>query len=485
MVSTTRSRNLVPKHSTPSKDKPAEEEPVIHDNVKITQDDENFDTENVNSDDIDTAINANPTSFRECTDEVFAKSVNQQHYLANPHLPNPNITKAEHVAKQAEMFDNEGSDEDKQPEGPEPAVKETLPPAGPPTPVPKPTIAPTDTASSNLQNKLDSWLFFYHQPCIEIKPKGNCQIAKALTVRTFDEQETQAKEFFNFLSQHQADLEILNAETTTYTFLMHVPGTRSLKVCYGMGSGVSYGGLRGSTINDKALALSGDYQEGTKYPSILTFPIYDMSNPDTVKSPTYKQLFELNLSFGARKPSASKLTFFKSTDLTETAKLHHLAPIPAFLVADHIDENIDVFTIIDRLLCIQQTHLSFTDTKCELVYKHALNYCLNALVSRNKKEPTVTFPVTHFMDNSNSDANAWKLQRLKQQFPLIFDTSTQATAPAKPAATPSPPLPTVQHTKPSNEDETTRLLKLYHKSTKTTTTNRYKRRNRGQVLGTV
>ena len=185
MVSTTRSRNLVPKHSTPPKDKPAEEEPVINDGVKITQDDENFDIENVNSEEVNTAIKENPTSFRECTDTVFAKSVNQQHFLANPHLPNPNITKVEHVAKQAEVFDNEGSDEDKQTDDPEQSIKEKLPPAGPPTPVPKPTVEPTDTASSLLQTKLDSWLFFYHQPCIEIKPKGNCKIANALIGNTF------------------------------------------------------------------------------------------------------------------------------------------------------------------------------------------------------------------------------------------------------------------------------------------------------------
>ena len=54
-----------------------------------------------------------------------------------------------------------------------------------------------------------------------------------------------------------------------------------------VGSGVSFGGLKGSTINDKALVLSGDYQAGVRYPTVLTFPIDDIVSPIKVKTPTY------------------------------------------------------------------------------------------------------------------------------------------------------------------------------------------------------
>ena len=116
MVSTTRSRkaNSASVNPTAPKNKPAEEEPqVLFTSVKITQDDElvfenvtEFDedskkinehyrkteTQQLTQDkEIALAIAANPTSFPESTDEVFARSVNQQHYLANPHLPNPHL----------------------------------------------------------------------------------------------------------------------------------------------------------------------------------------------------------------------------------------------------------------------------------------------------------------------------------------------------------------------------------------------------------
>ena len=87
--------------------------PVSNDPVQITQDDVDFNTKNVDDTEDDTAIEAiikaNPTAFRECVDEDYAKSVNNQHYLANPHLPNPNTTKAEHVAKLKEVCKQEAA----------------------------------------------------------------------------------------------------------------------------------------------------------------------------------------------------------------------------------------------------------------------------------------------------------------------------------------------------------------------------------------
>ena len=87
-----------------------------------------------------------------------------------------------------------------------------------------------------------------------------------------------------------------------------------------------------------------------------------------------------------------------------------------------------------------------------------LNYCLNTLVSRTKKEPTVTFPPIHFMgDKNDMDANTWKNQHLNQQFPQVF---TKATITVKNTTTPSAnPSMLQQATKSPKEDKTTRLLK--------------------------
>lgn len=68
---------------------------------------------------------------------------------------------------------------------------------------------------------------------------------------------------------------------------------------------------------------------------------------------------------------------------------------------------------IDRLQGLQQ-HLEFATTNCQLVYKHALNYCVNALVNCTKKDISVTFPINHFMGDIDDDTNAWKQQHLHQ-----------------------------------------------------------------------
>ena len=475
---------MVPKSSTPSKDKPAEEEPPVSNNpVQITQDDVNFNTKNVEDTEDDTAIEAiikaNPTTFCEFVDEDYAKSVSNQHFLANPHLPNPNTTKAEHVAKLTEVREQEAATGTTTPAKVTAKLlnKVKLPPASD-KPVPKPmtvdTLDPiiidTETLALNaLKGKLDAWTFNYHSPTVTIETAGKvCPIAEELTSPSIEVQEKNCKEFFEFISQHSTDVGILNTETTPYTFLVHIPGTRRLKVCYGMGSGVSFGGLKGSTINDKALALSGDYQAGVRYPTVLTFPIDSIVSPLKVKTPTYNDLFNINRTYGANKPPDTRVTFFKSGDLVEMVKLHHIAPIPAFLIKDHIDKSIDALVIIDRLQCIQQLNPNYTTTKCRLVYRHALNYCMNVLVNRTKKEITNTFSLQHFMGDNDEDAHTWKQQRLQQQFPTIFDTNqgvrtpeiTQPNPATKPAATPqkSEAKPSIEDPK---DDETTRLLKLY------------------------
>ena len=88
---------------------------------------------------------------------------------------------------------------------------------------------------------------------------------------------------------------------------------------------MSFRGLRGSSVNDKVFTLSSDYNLGVRYPTVLTFPMEDITSPDTVKSPIYNDLFQLrNLSFAGNKKPESKLTLFKSSELTETVKLHYL-----------------------------------------------------------------------------------------------------------------------------------------------------------------
>jgi hypothetical protein len=159
---------------TSSKNKPAEEEPqVMSDSVKITQDDEII-IKNVTTMDKDSKK----------LNEHYQKTVNQQHFLSNPHLINPRTTEVEHIAKLQEVRVDDKA-------APATRDKVKLPLAGSGTPVPKPAIAlepvpkgpATATTSTNIdandpvvklfKTNLDaSWKFCHHHPTDSISSTG-------------------------------------------------------------------------------------------------------------------------------------------------------------------------------------------------------------------------------------------------------------------------------------------------------------------------
>jgi hypothetical protein len=332
-----------------------------------------------------------------------------------------------------------------------PATASSAAPASVP-PVPA-TPVKLSAAEIKLQKALDNWIFNYHDPTSPIDPALlQAPIATALGTLSTTEQETKCKAFYDFLCANWTDLSILNADTTSYVFAVHIPGTRMLKICYGLGSGVSFGGLGGSTINNYALAMSGDHQPGIKFPSVMTFPLNDISDQITIQNPGIYDLFDLNQKLGTQKQQMSKLTFFPSKLATRPRQVLPIAPIPIYMVHDCIDNNMDVLLLLDRLQAVQQHDLEFFRTNCPSVYKHAIRYCVNALVTTTKKTTSVGFPLAWYTgQHVDQDAERWKKQRLEQQFPTIFGP----TPPPSATSVPTNALPTTT----PQDDEQAKLLK--------------------------
>ena len=341
------------------------------------------------------------------------------------------------------------------------AIAKVPPTAAPPStatavqaaPVVPQTPAQLSAAEIKLQLALDNWIFNYHDPTSPIDPALlQAPIAAALGTPSTTEQETKCKAFYDFLTANWTDLSILNADTTSYVFAVHIPGTRMLKICYGLGSGVSFGGLGGSTINNYALAISGDHQPGIKFPSVMTFPLNDICDQITIQNPGTYDLFDLNQKLGTQKQPLSKLTFFPSKLATRPRQVLPIAPIPIYMVHDFIDNNMDVMLLIDRLQAVQQHDLEFFKTKCPNVYKHATRYCVNALVTTTKKTNTVGFPLAWYTgQHVDQDAERWKKHRLEQHFPTIF-------GPAAPPPTATSVTTTTLQSTTKQDDEQAKLL---------------------------
>ena len=85
-------------------------------------------------------------------------------------------------------------------------------------------------------------------------------------------QRSQAVALLTFLRDTNSTLLQLNADTTPYTFLVHVPGTSNVQLCYGLGVGASGIGYT-SPLDGYFLTLTGDGGKHKGTPSILQFPI--------------------------------------------------------------------------------------------------------------------------------------------------------------------------------------------------------------------
>ena len=144
------------------------------------------------------------------------------------------------------------------------------------------TTAPTTAAAAQaqilsaanvqqLQQALNNWTFNYYDPTKVLDVNATkAPIAKLLGTPPITTQEDNCQ---LFLGANYTDVTILNADKTCYTFVVHIPGTRMLKVSYRLGSGALFGGLGGSSINSYALTLTGEHNPGVKFPSVITFSL--------------------------------------------------------------------------------------------------------------------------------------------------------------------------------------------------------------------
>ena len=81
----------------------------------------------------------------------------------------------------------------------------------------------------------------------------------------------------------------LQFEDNLITFLTAVPGTtRKVRVVYGLGTGIGLTGIKRNKLEKQILALSGEFEEGIAYPTVLQYPETAL-NPTKQKAPFFKK----------------------------------------------------------------------------------------------------------------------------------------------------------------------------------------------------
>jgi hypothetical protein len=270
----------------------------------------------------------------------------------------------------------------------------------------------TNTNNNNDDDTIEEVQFDEEMPP---KPQG-----KLATI--FTNTETQAaletcEEMAQFLYEDNIDNKIqkLNFDTDLIPFLVAVPNSvRKVRLVFGLGNGTGLTGIHPNELENKILALSGEYEEGVTYPSILQFP-------DTALTPIKLNVPSFNEFIQELNANNNRPHWFKYDKLNTEATLPMMVPFPAVYISDGFNGDLDAAVVFQRLNSIKVEHQEILKTAV-----HVLRSFLVATVVRYKKtDPTIFAPITTFMTSSSPLLNKWKKLKMNSLFPTLALTTQQ------------------------------------------------------------
>ena len=211
-------------------------------------------------------------------------------------------------------------------------------------------------------------------------------------------------------------------------YIAAVPGsTRKVRLIYGLGTSIGLTGIHDNDLEDKILALTGEFEEHVSYPTVLQFPATALT-PIKIKTPSFDD-FNAELAKGNNNPK-----WFKYADLTNEATIPMLVPIPAIYVSDGFDGDIDAADLFERLNAIQAPKQIQLERSLHLIR----TFLTAVVVKYNQRDPTIIPPASTFMAQPSPLLNKWKKQRMQALFPSLMETNTPTTSQQIIAQPPTP-----------------------------------------------
>jgi hypothetical protein len=278
-----------------------------------------------------------------------------------------------------------------------------------------------DEPTPSEEEESDDWEFWDG-----IMPSPSSNIGHIANQRHNDDQAQDAQDLYNYMNTKDPDLSRLNTQSKITPMLLSVPGTRTMRIVYGIGSGLGTNGLAPSIVDDEILILQGD-KDNDNAPSVMTLPPQALAKHE-MKMPSKTQIETALQQSNLRK----KQHWFTQAAITTTAQSNLIVPIPTFLVSDHFNTDIDTAVLIERL------HFTI-GIKSLQVLKSALALCYGSLVKPTTKL-TSEFPTSMFINCPHEDTIKWKKLRTNQLFQSM--------------STPLPPTPS----KTTTPTDTTNIL---------------------------
>ena len=232
-------------------------------------------------------------------------------------------------------------------------------------------------------------------------------VAKAVQAKLSPEdQRAQAGDFFEFILSMQSDLRDLNGDDKFFTALVSVPDTNKVKVIYGLGIGTAGIG-QVSAVAGKLLALFGE-GGGALGPAQSIMLEATIRNQVEIKNITTE---EVAVVFrGGAHVVDRPVMKAQAVQGTENTVMK-IAPIPAYLVWDGFDKDLDAAMIYERLMDCQ--HESPMKT-------HALLFLRSCMIGGWRLNDTKPFlPATQFYAMLPAEARLWGAQRFSRLLPDI------------------------------------------------------------------
>ena len=225
-------------------------------------------------------------------------------------------------------------------------------------------------------------------------------------------QKAAAKTLHSFLVNQSSILLEFNGDPTPYTFVIHIPGSSKLKVCYGLGLGSGTIGQT-SPLNGNFLSLTGDGGGEHGVPMPFVFPT-SARQLHTVGTMTHTQ-FSTALT---AKGDEYGWPLLPNAQVNTETSIMKLAPIPAFIVYDGFESDIDAAIVYERVL------MQDTDG-AEVMYTHLRHFLRSCLQTHNKTAHNPSIPLENFAATPSTAARQWAKSKFSQMFPTL----TEATLP--------------------------------------------------------
>ena len=215
------------------------------------------------------------------------------------------------------------------------------------------------------------------------------------------------------------NLDSLNFDTSKTPYIVAMlDSSRNVRIIYGIGTGAGLMGLTTHNLETNILALTGEYMKDSIVPSVVVFPP-SVLNPTEIRIPTDTEMEEVF------KTHATKPFFFKHKNLTESVTIPTIIPIPAFLVYDGFDMDIDALVIYERIMSI----FDKLDEELPTTLPLLIAFLRNVIVDTTQKDNTVHQSPNLFMSMPHPMALTWKKRKQAAMFPEIFARTAPTTTP--------------------------------------------------------